>query len=70
MKNILGGRRLRAFDGGGGTFLRAPHPAPLACSCARAPCHGHARPGHVSHGRMPMTSQTLVISFHSSVLLL
>ena len=30
-------------------------------------CHGHAHPGHVAHGRMPMTSQTLVMSFHSSV---
>ena len=32
-----------------------------------AQCHGHARPGRVAHGRMPMTSQTLVMSFHSSV---
>ena len=32
-----------------------------------AMCHGHACPGLVAHGRMPMTSQTLVMSFHSSV---
>ena len=25
------------------------------------------RPGRIAHGRMPMTSQTLVMSFHSSV---
>ena len=38
-----------------------------ACISKDAGCHGHARPGHVAHGRMPMTSQTLVMSFHSSV---
>ena len=32
-----------------------------------AECHGYARPGCVAHGRMPMTSQTLVMYFHSSV---
>ena len=32
-----------------------------------AKCHGHACLGRVAHGRMPMTSQTLVMSFHSIV---
>ena len=30
---------------------------------ARAGCHGHARPRRVAHGRMPMTSPTLLCLF-------
>ena len=37
------------------------------CASEDAECHGHACPGPVAHGCMPMTSQTLVMSFHSSV---
>jgi len=37
------------------------------CASEDAWCHGHACLGHVAHGRMPMTSQTLVMSLHSSV---
>ena len=45
-----------------------PSPSLSSSSDVRhAWCHGHARPGRVAHGRMPMTSQTLVMSFHSSV---
>ena len=58
-------RRCASKDAGPkGVDCEIPHRLEKKMS---ASCHGHACPGHVAHGRMPMTSQTLVMSFHSSV---